>query len=378
MEAKLLLLGIGALISGFIWLSNRYPVAMEKRRLAKFIKETASSEHHDFLIANVLLKNSPYRFMDVLALLALIGFVIIPLTPVEGTTVGEQLSYYFAIEPQGWGTPIMVVLIFAQMLQLFGVLASCFMIWEAAFKTYGSNQPDELALHHFLTEEQFDLLFVWVDSSKEDRYLEALFIEEVLMPDLLVDVLKRKEEMDAYIELHEEIEDLEDGTSAHLTKEQKNRIEEGKAKLQESLQTFQPNFEQVFNAISEDYYDMSEEAKRDSLSIQEVFNEKQSKIEEKMMNLNRNVAFSQQHRQQPAPLPEAVLELRRVAESTSVSSHLKETAIRMAVDIQAKLEAEKNMEKKKMEDMDAIAVIKASELFYGMTVRGETEGQKWN
>lgn len=347
----------------YVLMINFVPL-MERHNIRSVIKKTAKEENKAFLIQNAsyhhFAKKHWYFWLltSVFLVVVMLKFehVYMPVEGYEETFWSIVMSILFAI--------------FFLMHAIVGAVATLFLIC-----VWGDEKRSPLEVRDFLSTQEISIMRL-VNTQMRERSGLPGFDEEdyrteggmaywrVHSPDELMAVMKDREKLLEYHEIQMKLYRMENVDKELLTPEQVKRNEEFEQTFHDSLVVLEPHLEQIKLATDKAHFQSEQKKKLDKNQIRQDFDGKQAEAERALMALNQAIQFEE--KQEHPPVSEAIRELRRVADSELVSPELKKQASSLIDRIEEKQLEMRNQQETELVDGEALTIIRANELFYGL------------
>lgn len=347
----------------YVFMINFVPL-MERRNIRSVINKTASEGNKAFLIRNAsyhhFAKKRWYAF-----LLTSVYLVVVTLEfeelylPTEG------------VEVPVWSIFLSILFgIFFLMNAIVGATATIFLICA-----WGDEKRSSLEVRDFLTTQEISIMRLVNTEMRKRKGLPAFDEEDyqtkdmaywrVHSPDVLADFLGDRERVLEYHDIQMKLYRMENVDKELLTPEQVQRNKSFEQTFHESLVALESHLELIQLATDEAYFQSEQKKKLDKNQIRRDFDSKQTEAERALMELNQAIQF--EAKQEHPPVSEAIRELRRVSESELVSPELKKQASALIERIEEKQLEMHNQQETELVDGEALTIIRANEMFFGLT-----------
>lgn len=325
-------------------------------RMKRRLKELASPEHHAFLKEQMRLPKFPSSKEIIPYLIA--GGALVATFNSENAS-GEQNTFAYSV-----ALALTVGVTFVFVFAIVHLVATIF------FPTW-YEVDKEIRVKNFLSTKQVNFLLKNVD--KQKRWLSTFGAEEmahekeIWNPDKLIPLLKRKDDMDKLIELSEAYETL-NRKGSEYTFDQLERKTKLSALLMKGYLDFSPQLKELMEAYRhkerEEAFDEDGEDEAGKTSGENLVPiDKFDKVEQQILSALESFETARPVKTEGR---EPVRELERVVQSDGVSEETRMQANTLLEQIKAMNEKEESERGREMEELDALAVIQANKLFYGV------------
>jgi hypothetical protein len=210
------------------------------------------------------------------------------------------------------------------------------------------------------------LLFTAKNGDMTGEWDTEIMEANILSPDEMIPFIQNKTKIKEYIDIQKHMKAVTDGKEDLLTDEQIQRNEMVFQEFMKIIEPLQVHLQEFENATSKEHHIKLQKEKLNKQEIHEQFDSVHREIEKKLMEMNQEVRFEPTAEEREVRLPKAIQELKRVTQAKQVSVDIKSQASDLIDLIIEKEVREKSNHEKEMLELDALSVIEASKLFYGI------------
>ena len=323
-------------------------VASRQKRIMNLINELSLGENRELLMKNL----TELEITDKKQYLYLL------ITPF---TIGLILWYPFVSQDAGLILTCVLIVLIA--MHIFFAIIAILILYN---ENYGKPSKMGLEIADFVTDEELFLLFTAKNGDMTGEWDTEIMEANILSPDELIPFIQNKTKIKEYIDIQNHMKAVTDGKEDLLTDEQ---IQRNKLVFQEFIKIIEPlqvHLQEFENATSTEHHIKLQKEKLNKQEIHEQFDSVHREIEKKLMEMNQEVRFEPTSEEREVRLPKAIQELKRVTQAKQVSVDIKSQASDLIDLIIEKEVREKSNHEKEMLELDALSVIEASKLFYGI------------
>lgn len=222
-------------------------------------------------------------------------------------------------------------------------------------------------LSNYMTDKEGVILF-WL-AGRENEYDSNLLEAEVVNPEKLVSYLLNRDAIRKHADMRDKLIGALEGKEEFLSPKQLQKQKQMMENLKTKMAHCRGFAQDIEDAVSMDKYHESQKEQVDKEAIQRQFEAVQEELAWELDNLDKEMP--EVKREEPLDSAErtVVHELKRVAESAMVSSELKQEANELISFIEKRQAEEKVSREKDVQETEALSVIEASKLFYGIPKR---------
>lgn len=220
-------------------------------------------------------------------------------------------------------------------------------------------------LGEYMTDKEAYFIF-WL-AEKEDDYDSEFRNKTAIFPEHLVPILRNWESVTTFASAYERLRKSLKGKEEYLTVSQRAKQEELLAELREKTKEFIPFYQLLLNAVDKEALDEKKMAHINEIKEDIPVSLKQMALE--ISRLDKGALVAEQTLEQTTD-GTVLQELKKVVDSTKTTDSQRKEASELVAYIQSMKQKEEEERERESVQMDALAVIQASRLLYGI---GEEE-----
>jgi hypothetical protein len=323
---------------GVMAINGKYMV--DRKRFVASIKEHASQKNQEILIKNLrktgVPKKSLYLYLVAPVITVGLGLVVSTESP-------TAIDHFF------FG--IIAILLIGHLVVAITSVVHLFKVITTSTSMRGLRLSDFVAHNELFFIYDISGMMLWNGDS-----------HSVLSPDELIPFIHSKKQINELIDAQKKIEAITRTQTELSTEDQIKRNEQVLQEFQKTIKPFGAFLMDFKNAICEKHHLKLEQMKMVDGRVDDIHCE----IEMTLMKINQNNKFKPSQEDNGLELSKALQELKRVTQAKQVSENVKSQASDLIDLILEKEVREKSNHEKEMLELDALSVIEASKLFYGI------------
>lgn len=310
------------------------------RQMRLRVQELSSAEQRLFLNAHLRLPKAPKKTEY------LPFAVMIP-------------SVWWALN--GAGIPAMIFLTIVNF--FFFAPALLYVVGSYIFQTwYGVEK--ELKVINFFSKEEVVFLLEKVDSTNRwtkppEEVLELI----VWSPDNLVNLLKRKEQLQAYLSMNERFEEFNQGVE-ELTIDQQKRRQMLRAQLVKGQLSFSTHIKELMHATTQPHQEDGAVVEKKVEVNPPVPSGHFDRMEQQFL---RELKQAQGMHSPVTPGVKPIHELEMVARSSHLAEETRKEAAELVNQLKDKMKKEEVEREQEMKELEARVIIESNRQFYGLS-----------